>query len=97
MQATRVIRDAREVARMERRLQEGGHSIVHRWSPKLHEVIYQRIAAATIHMQEPAREIESSCGKRLACLPFEDGIGVVKDGVGGIIGTLSHATFSRGI
>jgi hypothetical protein len=45
MEATRPIRDGREVARMEGRcLQKFKHAIIHRWSRQFHEVVHQRIA-----------------------------------------------------
>jgi hypothetical protein len=85
MQSTRAIRNPREIACVERgRLQEGEHTIIHRWPRQLHQVIHQRVTAAAIRVQKPTREIEASGGQRLPCLPFEDGIGVVENRDSGI-------------
>jgi hypothetical protein len=66
------------------RLQEREHAIVHCRTGQLHEVVDQRITPPTISMQEAARQVEARRRERLTCLPFEDGVGVVEDGVGRI-------------
>jgi hypothetical protein len=58
------------------RLQEGEHAIIYCRTCQLHKVIDQRIAAATIRMEEAARQIEPGCGERLTRLPFADGVTV---------------------
>jgi hypothetical protein len=70
-EATRTIRDPREVARMKsRRLQEGKHAIIHRWTRQLHRVVHQRSAPSTIRMQEAARQIKPDGGELLTGLPY---------------------------
>jgi hypothetical protein len=69
-----------------RRLQEAQHAIIYCRPRQLHEVIDQSITPSSVRMQEAARRIKASARERLTGLPFEDGIGVVQDGVGGIYG-----------
>ena len=71
-------------SRQEERLQERGmylHLLL--WhSACRYECL--REAAPSISMQKPTRQIKPSGGERMTDLPFEDGIGVVEDDVGGI-------------
>jgi hypothetical protein len=73
-------------AMKDRRAQEGKDARVNRWSSQFHEVIDKRIAAPPIGVEEAARQIEASGGERLSHLTFQEGIGVVEDGIGQICG-----------
>jgi hypothetical protein len=45
------------------RLQKVEHTIIHRWTLNIHEVIDQCVTTAPIRMEEPARQIEAGGGE----------------------------------
>jgi hypothetical protein len=91
MEATRAVQDTSEIARIERRrLLEAENTLICRWTRRFHQVVDQCIAAATIGMEESIRRIKPGSGKRHPHLTLQDGIGIVKDCVGGFHSMACH-------